>query len=143
MKLSLLYGFILVFLISSQFGNAQTVDAEIADVTFPAGDWYRQNGQGGACVTVKNTGDVGHLFWVQYTVMDETGYWWEAPYESVYLNPGETSDWTCPIWTIPDDAPYGSYQAELAVWEGYDDNSGSLYNLLDRRDQAGSFTVEG
>ncbi len=143
MKLILFCSFILIFLIFAQAGNAQTVEAEITDATFPTGDWYRQNGQGGACVTVENTGDEGYLFWVQYTVMDETGHWWEAPYESVYLDPSETSDWVCLIWTIPDDAPNGSYQAELAVWGGYDSNSDSLYNLLDRRDQAESFTVAG
>jgi len=144
MKYKLLCGLILLSLVSLQTAYAETVSAKITDFYFPNGDWYRGSNQGGANLDVKNTGDVGHLFWVQYSVMDSRGEWYDADLQSVYLNPGEeTNGMITMTWLIPDNAAYGNCQGRFTVWSGFDDNSNSVYNLLDEQDLAGAFRIVG
>jgi len=144
MKSSILCGFILAFLITLQTVNAETVNAQIADYYFPTGDWYRGSNQGGANVDIVNTGDVGHQFWVKYSVMDSRGQWYDADLQSVYLNSSEqTNGMICLTWQIPGDAAIGNCQGRFTVWGGYDENADSVYNLLDERDLAGAFRIVG
>jgi hypothetical protein len=143
-KYKLLCGLILLSLVSLQTAYAETVSAQITDFYFPNGDWYRGSNQGGANLDVKNTGDVGHLFWVQYSVMDSRGEWYDADLQSVYLNPGEeTNGMITMTWLIPDNAAYGNCQGRFTVWGGFDDNSNSVYNMLDEQDLAGAFRIVG
>lgn len=133
---------VLAFLIVLQTGNAETVDARIVESDFPTGDWYRGSNQGGANVALENIGDVGNLFWIKYSVMDSRGAWWDAPLESVYLEPGEETDgMICMVWPIPDDVALGSCQAQFTIWGGYDSDADSVYNLLDNINEADAFRI--
>ncbi len=136
---------ILLFMlgISVESANAETVLAEISDYDFPSGDWYRGNDQDDVHVWIKNTGDVGHLFWVSYSVMDRRGQWYSAPPQSIYAEPGDDTWFVSPVWSIPDDAEIGDYQAEFAIYSYYDSNTGELLDLLDQVDQASAFSVVG
>ena len=123
--------------------SADTISAQIDSFDFPSGDWYRGSNQGGANVWIKNTGDVGHLFWVSYEVMDRRGQWYSAPPEPVYAEPGSSTYFVDPVWHIPDDAQLGSYQADLYLYSYYDSSTGELSEQLDQVDQAGAFSVVG
>jgi hypothetical protein len=123
--------------------SADTISAQIDSFDFPSGDWYRGSNQGGVNVWIKNTGDVGHLFWVSYEVMDRRGQWYSAPPEPVYAEPGSSTYFVNPVWHIPDDAQLGSYQADLYLYSYYDSRTGELSEQLDQVDQAGAFSVVG
>ena len=121
-----------------------TVNAQIERYYFPTGDWYRGSNQGGANLDIINTGDVGHLFWVKYSVMDHRGQWYDANLQSVYLNPGEETNGSISfVWPIPDGAALGNCQGRFTVWGGYDENADSVYNLLDEQDLAAAFRIVG
>jgi hypothetical protein len=122
---------------------ADTISAQIDSFDFPSGDWYRGSNQGGANVWIKNTGDVGHLFWVSYEVMDRRGQWYSAPPEPIYAEPGDSTYFVNPVWHIPDDAELGSYQADFYLYSYYDSNTGEFSEQLDQVDLAGAFSVVG
>ena len=143
MKRVLVCILLLLLWISVDSVSADTISAQIDSFDFPSGDWYRGSNQGGANVWIKNTGDVGHLFWVSYEVMDKRGQWYSAPPESVYAEPGDSTYFVNPVWHIPDDAQLGSYQADLYLYSYYDSRTGELSEQLDQVDQVGAFRVVG
>jgi len=91
-----------------------------------------------AQVTVKNIGEKAWTFYVGFSVQDPNGKWWDAPYETVTLNPNEEEMVTL-YWTVPSEAPAGSYNARVAVWGGKQDDK--LINLLDYADVYAAFNV--
>jgi len=99
--------------------------------------------QGGANVWIKNTGDISHTFWVSYEVMDRRGKWYTAPPESVYAEPGSDTYFVSPVWSIPDDAEIGSYQADFYLYGYYDPYTGELSDQLDQVAQVSAFSVVG
>lgn len=123
--------------------NAENISAQIDSYSFPSGDWYRDSSQGGANVWIKNTGDIGHLFWISYEVMDSRGQWYQAPPESVYAEPGDDTYFVGPVWEIPDDAGVGEYQADFYLYGFYDDRTGEFSELLDQVAQVAAFSVVG
>ena len=91
-----------------------------------------------AQVTVKNTGQEAWTFYVGFSVQDPNGKWWDAPYETVTLNPNEERTVTL-YWTVDQEAPAGCYNSRVAVWESRTDNT--LYGLIDYRDEYNVFYV--
>ncbi len=120
---------------------SDTTDAKITDYQFASGDWYRQNGIGGNCAKITNTGYVPCTFWVQLSVEDPYGNWYYGDARPVYLQPGETSDWVCSIWDVPINAPLGWYTSEFDLGEAYNYNSGVVYNLDDSQQQPNAFYI--
>ena len=135
---------LLLLVMGVESASADTISAQIDSQNFPSGDWYRGSNQGGANVWIKNTGDVGHLFWVSYEVMDSRGRWYSAPPESVYAEAGDNAAYFVnPVWTIPDDAEIGSYQADFYLYGYYDSSTGELSDQLDQVYQPSAFSVVG
>jgi hypothetical protein len=137
---------ILLFLlcISVEAVSAGSISAQIDSHDFPSGDWHRGQDQADAHVWIKNTGDIGHRFWVSYEVMDRRGQWYTAPPESVYADPGSGSTWFVgPRLHIPYDAELGSYQADFYLYAYYDSSTGEFSDLLDQVAQVGAFRVVG
>ncbi len=144
MKGALIGILLLILCMSVGSVSASNIGASIADQDFPSGNWHRGETQCDANVWIKNTGDLGHQFWISYSVMDRRGQWYTAPPVSVWADPGDSSTWFAnPRWYIPYDAMLSSYQAEFAVYGYYDSNTGQLYDLLDQVDQPNAFTVVG
>lgn len=121
--------------------QVSTVDANIVNSEFQSGDWDRGTAMGGNCAKITNTGDTPHTFWIQLSAEDPNGKSWWADARSVYLLPGETSDWVCSIWIIPDNVPLGSYSATLHLAEEYNSDSGIIYNQEDSIDQPNAFNI--
>lgn len=142
---SIIAGILLLLLCSSVgLAVAETVSAQIDSQDFPSGDWYRGSDQGGANIWIKNTGDVGHLFWISYEVMDSRGRWYTAPPVSVYAEAGDGATYFAnPVWSIPYDAEFGSYQADFYVYSYYDGRTGQLSDLQDQVAQVNAFRVVG
>jgi hypothetical protein len=126
---------------SSLATSIETIEAKIADTTFQSGEWYSGTAMGGSCAKIVNTGDTPHTFWVQLSATDPYGKSWWGDAQSVYLQPGETSDWVCSIWDIPNNVPLGSYTASLNVGEEYDYNSAMIYNVDDSQDKPNAFYI--
>lgn len=129
--------------ISVESVSAGSISAQIDSHDFPSGDWYRGQDQADAHVWIKNTGDVGHQFWVSYEVMDRTGRWYTAPLESVYAEPGDGTWFVGPRLHIPYDAELGPYQADFYLYGYYDSSTGELQDQLDQVDQVDAFRVVG
>jgi hypothetical protein len=139
-----LVGILLLLLcVSVDSASAGSISAQINSFDFPSGDWYRGSDQGGANVWIKNTGDISHTFWVSYEVMDRRGKWYTAPPESVYAEPGSDTYFVSPVWSIPDDAQIGSYQADFYLYGYYDPYTGELSDQLDQVAQVSAFSVVG
>ena len=134
---------VLLLCICIESANADTISAQIDSYDFPSGYWHRGDDQADAHVWIKNTGDVGHLFWISYSVMDWRGEWYSAPPVSVYADPGDDTWFLGPRWHIPYDAELGAYQAEFALYRYYDSRTGELLDPLDQVDQPDAFRVIG
>ena len=117
------------------------IDASILDFS-PEGGTYRSGDTQRAQVTVENTGNREHTFFVGYTAIgpddelfnndDRTG-------RTVTLAAGETR--TVPVeWTVEGDAPAGTYSAVTAIWK---EDSGDLETDLDRTRSDNAFEVAG
>lgn len=91
-----------------------------------------------ATIEVENTGSTAHTFYVGYSVQDETGKWFDAPYGSIYLEEGE-EDEIMLSWRVQSGAPYGSYLARVAVYEGL--SGSTLNNRFDYVDISDAFEV--
>lgn len=142
MKVALMCILSLLLCVSVESVSGERIDASINSYDFPSGDWHQGDTQGDANVWIKNTGDVGHLFWISYSVMDRSGQWYTAPPVSVWADPGDSETWFAnPRWYIPYYSMLGSYQAEFALYEYYDRNADQLYNLLDQVDRPNAFWV--
>ena len=136
---------ILLFLlcISVESASADTISAQIDSQDFPSGNWHQGQDQADAHVWIKNTGDVGHRFWVSYEVMDRRGQWYTAPPVSVYADPGDDTWFVSPRWHIPDNAELGPYQADFYLYGYYDSRTGELSDQLDQVAQVSAFSVVG
>lgn len=121
------HGFMKIIMLS-----AKIMSYSISKGEFKAGDSVA------AQVTFRNTGQEAWTFYVGFSVQDPNGKWWDAPYETVTLNPDEEETVTL-YWTVPSEAPAGSYSARVAVWGGKEDDK--LMNLLDYRDELNVFQV--
>ena len=144
MKSALVCILLLLLCISVESASADTISAQIDSQDFPSGDWHRGQDQADAHVWIKNTGDIGHRFWVSYEVMDRRGQWYTAPPESVYADPGCNSTWFVgPRLHIPYYAELGSYQADFYLYAYYDSSTGELSDLLDQVAQVDAFRVVG
>jgi len=111
--------------------------AEITSYSISTGE-FKAGDRVSAQVIFKNTGQEAWTFYVGFSVQDPNGKWWDAPYETVTLNPNEERTVTL-YWTVPSEAPAGSYNARVAVWGGKQDNK--LVNLLDYKEQSEIFKV--
>jgi hypothetical protein len=144
MKSALVCILLLLLCISVESASADTISAQIDSQDFPSGDWHRGQDQADAHVWIKNTGDIGHRFWVSYEVMDRRGQWYTAPPESVYADPSSDSTWFVgPRLHIPYDAELGSYQADFYLYAYYDNSTGEFSDLLDQVAQVDAFRVVG
>lgn len=116
--------------------NAQIISYDVDSGNFNTGDEVE------AEITIKNTGNIGHKFYIGYSVRDKNGYWWDAPYKSIYLTSGEEGTKSL-YWEIPFGAPDGNYLARVAVWKDVDisTNPDTLLDRLDYRGKAGAFIV--
>lgn len=134
---------VLLFLlcISVESVSADTISAQIDSQDFPSGNWHQGQDQADAHVWIRNTGDVGHRFWVSYEVMDRRGQWYTAPPVSVYADPGDDTWFVSPRLHIPYDAELGPYQADFYLYGYYDSSTGELYDQLDQVDQVDAFRV--
>lgn len=113
------------------------VDATIVSYSISSGQ-FMVGDDVSAEVTVRNTGQESWTFYVGYSVQDETGKWWDAPYEAVTLNPGEEETVTL-CWTVNPQAPAGYYNARVAVWRDKTDDI--LVDMLDYRDKNNAFRI--
>jgi hypothetical protein len=146
MEMKIILVSILLFLlcISVESASADTISAQIDSQDFPSGNWHQGQDQADAHVWIKNTGDMGHRFWVSYEVMDRRGRWYTAPPESVYADPGTDSTWFVgPRLHIPYNAELGSYQADFYLYAYYDSSTGEFSDLLDQVAQVDAFRVVG
>ncbi|MHA1834995.1 MAG: hypothetical protein ACTSV7_13540 [Candidatus Baldrarchaeia archaeon] len=115
----------------------QRTGATITSYSISSGE-FKYGDKVSAQVTVKNTGKEAWTFYVGFSVQDPNGKWWDAPCETVTLNPNEEGT-VMLYWTVPSEAPAGSYNARVAVWGGKEDDK--LTNLLDYKDQFSVFQV--
>jgi hypothetical protein len=132
----------ILFLLVAQSVSAQRIDARIDSEDFPSGSHHLGDTQDDANIWIQNTGDVGHQFWISYSVMDRSGQWYTAPPVPVWADPSDSDTlFANPRWQIPYDALLGGYQAEFALYGDYDRHTGQLYNLLDQVDKPNAFWV--
>ncbi|MCK4347212.1 MAG: hypothetical protein KAW47_01210 [Thermoplasmatales archaeon] len=111
------------------------MQAEITKCIMPSGA-YEEGDKVEAEVTVKNTGDLSHRFYVGFSVRDPNGKWWDAPYKSTYLDAGESSI-VAVSWTVDSEAPSGSYDALVRVWgfEQFNVTGKKKFHLYDMKDE--------
>lgn len=112
-------------------------DAKIASFSISTGE-FKSGDKVYAGVTIRNTGGVKHTFYVNFSVQDPKGKWWDANYEAVTLNPNEIGTVTL-YWVVDSSAPPGSYNARVAVWKSKTDNI--LVERLDYKEQSNAFKV--
>jgi hypothetical protein len=129
--------------VSVESVSAGTISAQIDSQDFPSGNWHQGQDQADAHVWIKNTGDVGHQFWVSYEVMDRRGRWYTAPPVSVYADPGNDTWSVSPRLSIPYDAEPGPYLADFYLYRYYDSSTGELQDRLDQVDRVDAFRVVG
>lgn len=116
--------------------SVEITSYQIASGTFFPGDTVT------AVATIQNTGDVEWTFYIGYSVQDSNGEWWDTPYKTITLDPGDSETialfWTVPILP-PIPVPTGSYLARVAVWKGESD--GKLQSRLDVKEKQNAFHV--
>ncbi|KAF5434139.1 hypothetical protein C5S35_15145, partial [Candidatus Methanophagaceae archaeon] len=110
------------------------MQAEITKCVIPSGT-YDKGDKVKAEVTVKNTGNLPHRFYVGFSVKDSNGKWWDAPYNSIYLKSGQYST-ALVEWTVDTNAPSGNYDALVKVWgfEQFDTTEKKFY-LYDMKEE--------
>jgi len=113
------------------------VDARIVSFSIFAGE-FKVGDKVYADVTIRNTGEVKHTFYVNFSIQDPKGEWWDANYEAVTLNPDEIGRVTL-YWVVDSSAPPGSYNARVAVWKSKTDDI--LVERLDYKEQSNVFKV--
>jgi hypothetical protein len=121
--------------------QTQQSNAKIKSVQFPSGT-LPPGSSASTIVTVQNTGITTHTFWIGVSYVKPDGSVYDLPPSSLYLSPGDTKAMTVGPWSLPMNAPGGSYGGIAAVWDGYD----SASNLMvapkyDEISQTDIFTV--
>lgn len=131
----------------SEYVNVHTIDVKDSDAritNFDAPSGSKQPGDTlEASTTVENTGDTTRSVWVglSYRRPDDEFYDID-PKETVTLSPGET-DQVSFSWSLPDDAPEGSYDAVTAIWNDYDSSNDEMVTpKYDETSVQDAFTVE-
>ena len=116
-------------------------DAKIIDFD-PPGGTYSPGDTLSASVTVKNTGNVERSFWVGLSYRRPNGGYYDVPPKRTRtLSPNEEQRLTF-LWSLPADAPTGSYDAITAVWNGYDPQRNEMIPpQFDRKEVEDAFTV--
>jgi V8-like Glu-specific endopeptidase/uncharacterized membrane protein len=95
------------------------IDAAVTDVDIDDADAERGDTVDGE-VTVENTGNREHTFFVGYSVYDPIGEVSNGETAgAVTLSPDE-SETVDAEWTVPDDARAGAYDARVSVWRESD-----------------------
>lgn len=117
-------------------------DASIVGFEPPNGT-YRTGEVARANVTVENTGDTAHTFFVGYGVVGPNGTVYDnegTTGTAVTIPPGETE--TVPVsWVVERDAPLGTYDVGTAVWQ--ESNPDELETRLDEAVRESAFKVAG
>ena len=115
--------------------DARIVDVSAAEGTFVAGDDVETD------VTVENTGDLEHTFFVGYSAIDPEGVGHTNDGTTgtpLALAPGEIETVTV-AWTVENDSPTGTYDVRVIVWE--ETERGNLQTQLDDRLIESAFDV--
>ncbi|WP_340099003.1 NEW3 domain-containing protein [Salinibaculum salinum] len=92
----------------------QTAEAQITDTTAESGT-YTPGEIVSVDVTVENTGDTTHDFYVDASLQRPNGNWVTGEGTTLYLSPGEQQSVTLAV-EIPTDAPEGTYSAGSGVF---------------------------
>ena len=120
--------------------SSPSIDAKIVNYATEKGTFQVGETQT-AKVTVKNTGDREHTFFVGYIAIDPNGDLWnndDTTGTTATLAPGEQK--TVSVgWTVEAEAPVGNYGVGTAVWKETDD----LETRLDEVRRSSVFSVEG
>jgi len=120
--------------------SSPTVDAKIVNYAAEKGTFQVGETQT-AKVTVKNTGDQEHTFFVGYIAIDPNEDLWnndDTTGTTATLAPGEQK--TVSVgWTVEAEAPAGNYGVGTAVWKETDD----LETRIDEVRRSSVFSVEG
>ena len=119
--------------------SSPSIDAKIVNYATEKGTFQVGETQT-AKVTVKNTGDQEHTFFVGYIAIDPNGDLWnndDTTGTTATLAPGEQK--TVSVgWTVEAEAPVGNYGVGTAVWKETDD----LETRLDEVRRSSVFSVE-
>ena len=111
--------------IEDQFIIEPIINANINSCSIEPG-WFRPCDFVDATVTVENTGDSDHLFYVDYLVCDKNNNWYDSVHENFYLKTEETKTLTS-SWHIPLEAVEGEYKAKIVL--GKVDSNGNQEEL--------------
>jgi len=120
---------------------SEHVDARINTLGTNDGPYYSGDDVT-ASVTIENTGSERHEFFVGYSVQGPDGNWYsndQGTGQTVTLDSGETEHLDLD-WTVPDDAPLGSYDTTVSVWQESDRDA--LETRLDRMESPDTFDVQ-
>ncbi|GGN93938.1 carboxypeptidase regulatory-like domain-containing protein [Halomicroarcula pellucida] len=107
-----------------------TTAAQITGFAVDSGT-YRPGDTVTGTVTVENTGDTTHSFWVDFSAQRPAGGWSTGEGGYVDLSPGERRTIALD-WTVPDEAPTGSYDGGTAVYKSA--NKDTKYDGASRSD---------
>ncbi|HET7324087.1 MAG TPA: hypothetical protein VFJ06_07135 [Halococcus sp.] len=121
--------------------TAPKADVRIVNVTVDdADDSYTFGEFQEASVTIKNTGNVEHHFYSEYTVFGPNGNEWNTDPNSlsITLGAGETGTYSV-RWIVNSDAPTGEYDINVGLWNGI--QSGNLKNRIDEYRSNNAFRV--
>lgn len=118
------------------------IDGTISDETVGPDRIYTHNDDAiDATVTVENTGDIEHEFFVGHSVHGPDDEWRDNDGETgttVELSPGESTEVSIP-WEIESDAPLGEYESEIAFW--VENDRDLLYNAIERETKDVAFEL--
>ena len=108
--------------------GARVTIVDVAPQRLFVDDWLNTS------FTVENTGETDWAFVILGTVWGPAGYSNRLPTQSLTVPKGQTSGLTTFRWQVPRDAPAGSYDVEVAVYE--------TKELLDRDEALAEFMVD-
>lgn len=118
----------------------EEIDARISELSPPAGEYHAGQDISNQ-VTVENTGNVRHTFFVGNGVVDESGTVYDndgSRGTQISLDPGDIGTVTV-SWTVEEDAPTGTYDVGASVWE--ESNPQNLDTRLDDARSENAFEV--
>jgi len=114
---------------------------QITTITWPTKGTYDHSEPVPVKVDFTNKGSQPHSFWVGYSVQDSTGKWWDEPaQQATVTQPGGSGSLELQ-WKAPEDAPAGAYTAIVALWEGYNTDTGLLEGGFDRKTKENAFQL--
>jgi hypothetical protein len=132
----------------TETGNFQATpsidNAQITSVQWPSGQ-HSPGDNIATTVTIQNTGTSTRSFWVGLSYQKPDGTWYDVPpSQTSTLSPSQTQTLTVGgSWTLPNDAPAGSYGAKTAIWNDYDSSQNVMKPpMFDSKTQSNAFTVQ-